>query len=108
MSYRDFLDKAAASGDLITIDKPVSPRRFELANVAHALEGKTVTFTHVEGHPGWRVNSGPCADRRFFSLDLGVPIHQLTHHLARSGAGRDSPHSCKPPPARKSSSKRST
>ena len=83
MSYRDFLDKAAASGDLITIDKPVSPR-FELANVAHALEGKTVTFTHVEGHPGWRVNSGPCADRRFFSLDLGVPIHQLTHHLAQA------------------------
>lgn len=83
MSYRDFLDHAAASGDLIIIDKPVSPR-FELANVAHALEGKTVTFTNVMGHPGWRVNSGPCADRKFFSMDLGVPIHQLTHHLAQA------------------------
>jgi UbiD family decarboxylase len=83
MSYREFLENAAALGHLITIDKPVSPR-FELANVAHALEGKTVTFTHVEGHPGWRVNSGACARREFFSLDLGVPVNELTHHLAQA------------------------
>ncbi|MCL4867731.1 MAG: UbiD family decarboxylase [Anaerolineae bacterium] len=81
MSYRDFL--AAATDYLVTINKPVSPR-FELANVAHALEGKIVTFTQVEGHPGWRVNSGACADRRFFSLDLGVPVNQLTSHLAQA------------------------
>ena len=81
MSYRDFLDKAAASGDLITIDKPVSPR-FELANVAHALERKTVPVTHVEAHPGSRLNFAPCAHRILLTLTLVVPIHQLTQHLA--------------------------
>lgn len=90
MSYREFLESAAASGDLITITKPVSPR-FELANVAHALEGKTVTFTNVEEHPGWRVNSGPCSDRKFFSLALGVPVGQLTQHLAHALANPSPP-----------------
>lgn len=90
MSYRTFLEKAVASGDLITIHKPVSPH-FELANVAHALEGKTVTFTNVVGHPGWQVNSGPCADRKYFSLDLGVPINQLTQHLAQALARPQTP-----------------
>lgn len=90
MSYREFLESAAASSDLITITKPVSPR-FELANVAHALEGKTVTFTNVEGHPGWRVNSGPCSDRKFFSLALGVPVGQLTQHLAHALANPSPP-----------------
>ena len=37
MSFRTFLEQAAHSGDLITIDKPINTT-FELANVAHALE----------------------------------------------------------------------
>jgi UbiD family decarboxylase len=81
MSFRRFIEKAAASGDLITISRPVNAI-YELANVAHALEGRTVLFDHIQGYPGWRVCSGACSDRRYFSADLGVPVPQLMHHLA--------------------------
>lgn len=81
MSVRQFLEQAAAGGDLVTIDKPVDVK-FELANVANALSGKTVLFNAVKGHPGWRVIAGMCADRKFFSMDLDVPMPELLHHLA--------------------------
>ncbi len=83
MSFRQFIQRAAQSSDLIIIDKPVNTT-YELANVAHALEGKPVLFTNVVGYPGWQVCAGPCADRRFFSMDLGVPVPQLLHHLAQA------------------------
>ncbi|HZD11280.1 MAG TPA: UbiD family decarboxylase [Candidatus Binatia bacterium] len=81
MSLRDFIEQARESGDLITITKAVSVRH-ELANVAHALEGHAVLFENIVDYPGWRVISGPCADRRYFSMALGVPVEQLLHHLA--------------------------
>ncbi|MBP6470037.1 MAG: UbiD family decarboxylase [Chloroflexi bacterium] len=83
MSFRTFLDQAAHSGDLITIDKPINTT-FELANVAHALEGRPVLFNHPDGYRGWRVCAGPCSDRRYFAMSLGVPLNQLTHHLAQA------------------------
>lgn len=81
MSLRDFIEQVRKSGDLLTIEKPVSVRH-ELANVAHALEGRAVLFENIVEHPGWRVVSGPCADRRYFSMALGVPVEDLMHHLA--------------------------
>ncbi|MDX1689132.1 MAG: UbiD family decarboxylase [Candidatus Promineifilaceae bacterium] len=81
MSLRDFIEQAAVSGDLVTIERPVSVE-YEVANVAHALEGRPVLFEQIEGHPGWRVLSGPCSDRRYFSMALGVPVDELVHHLA--------------------------
>lgn len=83
MSLRDFLQQAAQSGDLITIKRPVQVE-YELASVAHALEGKAVLFEEIAGYPGWRVVSGPCADRRFFSMALDVPVEELMQHLAHS------------------------
>lgn len=83
MSFRNFIQQAAASGDLITIDRPVSTIH-ELANVAHALEGRPVLFSNVEGYPGWQVCAGPCSDRKYFSMALGVPISGLMHHLAHA------------------------
>jgi 2,5-furandicarboxylate decarboxylase 1 len=83
MSFRHFIQMAAASGDLITIDKPIDIH-FELANVAHALEGRPVMFNHIIDHPGWRVCAGPCSDRKYFSMDLNVPVGQLSQHLARA------------------------
>jgi 2,5-furandicarboxylate decarboxylase 1 len=80
---RDFLEQAAQSGDLVTIDKPVSTK-FELANVANALPDKPILFNQIIGHPGWRVCANPCADRRYFSMALGVPVDQLIHHLAHA------------------------
>ena len=83
MSLRDLIQKAAESGDLITIEQPVDVT-FELANVAHALEGKAVLFNQIIGYPDWRVIAGPCAERQFFSMDLNVPLDQLTHHLTQA------------------------
>lgn len=83
MNFRRFIEKVQESGDLVTINRPVSTR-FEIANVAHALEGRPVLFNHIEGHPGWRICAGPCSDRKYFSIDLNVPVTDLTHHLAQA------------------------
>ncbi len=90
MSLRDFIQKAAESGDLITIEQPVDVT-FELANVAHALEGKAVLFNQIKGYPDWRVIAGPCAERKFFSMDLDVPLDQLTQHLTQALANPIAP-----------------
>lgn len=83
MSLRQFIEQAAASGDLITIARPVSVD-FELANVAHALEGRLVLFSDIAGYPGWRVIAGPCSARRYFSMALDIPAAELMQHLAAS------------------------
>ena len=83
MSFRRFIDSVAASGDLITINHPVSTT-YEIANVAHALEGRPVLFNNIEEFPGWRSCSGVCSDRRYFSRDLDVGIPDLLHHLANA------------------------
>jgi 2,5-furandicarboxylate decarboxylase 1 len=83
MSVRSFLEKLSGSDALVTIEKAVDVQ-YELANVAHALPGKTVLFNKIESFPGWRVVSGMCGDRKFFSLDLDVPVNELTHHLANA------------------------
>jgi 2,5-furandicarboxylate decarboxylase 1 len=81
MSFRGFIDQARESGDLITITRPVRTT-YELADVAHALEGRPVLFTHIDDHPGWRVLSGACSARRYFGMSLGVRVEQLGQRLA--------------------------
>jgi len=98
MSIRNFIDKIAGSDDLVTIDQQVDTT-FELANVAHALEGKLVLFNDIKDFPGWRICSGLCAERKFFGLDLGVTVGGLIHHLAQSLANPVPPPMW--PPARK-------
>jgi UbiD family decarboxylase len=83
MSFRQFIENAAASGDLITIDAPVDTT-YEVANVAHALEGRPVLFNHIAGYPDWRICAGVCSDRRYFSMALGVAVPDLLHHLANA------------------------
>jgi 2,5-furandicarboxylate decarboxylase 1 len=83
MSLRRFIEQATASGDLITIKRPVSVD-FELANVAHALEGRPVLFEEIAGYPGWRVIAGPCSARQYFSMALDVAVPALIEHLAAS------------------------
>jgi len=83
MSFRQFIQKAATSGDLIVIKKPVSTD-FELANVAHALEGRPVLFEQIVDYPGWQVCAGPCSDRKYFSMDLDVGVDQLLDQMARA------------------------
>ncbi|MCP4426586.1 MAG: UbiD family decarboxylase [Chloroflexi bacterium] len=83
MSFRHFIQQAAASGNLVTIDKQVDTT-FELANVAHALEGRPILFNNIKDYDGWQVCAGPCSNRKYFSMDLGVPPEQLTRHLAQA------------------------
>ncbi|HID50709.1 MAG TPA: UbiD family decarboxylase [Anaerolineae bacterium] len=83
MSLRTFLDQAAASGDLVAIEKEVNTT-FELANVAHALEGRPILFNHIKNYPDWRIVSGICSDRRYFSMALDVPLPELLPHLAQA------------------------
>lgn len=91
MSFRSFLEQAERSGDLVKIDRPVDTT-FELANVANALSGRPVLFNHIKDYPGWRVAAGVCADRRYFSMDLGVGLDRLLGLLAGAVAAP------KPPP----------
>lgn len=81
MSLRKFIEQTAVTGDLVTIEREVDTT-YELANVAHALEGRPVLFNRIKGYPGWRVIAGPCADRRFFGMDLQVALPDLLPHLA--------------------------
>ncbi|MCA9945909.1 MAG: UbiD family decarboxylase, partial [Anaerolineales bacterium] len=90
MSLRNFLEQAAQSGDLIEIDRPVSVN-YELANVAHALEGKPVLFNKIIDYADWRVCAGPCSDRKYFSMDLGVPVAALIPHLAQATENPQTP-----------------
>jgi UbiD family decarboxylase len=90
MSFRRFIDEAAARGKVTTISRPVDAT-FEVANVAHALEGRVALFDNVRDYPGWRICSGVCADRRYFSADLGVPVPALMHHLAAALANPIAP-----------------
>lgn len=83
MSFRHFIQQAEASGDLITINIPVDTT-YELANVAHALEGRPVLFNNIINYPGWRVCAGPCSDRKYFSMELNVPTVELLDFLAYS------------------------
>lgn len=83
MSFRDFLQQAEISGDLVTIDKVVNTT-FEVANVANALAGRPVLFNQIHGYPGWRICANPCSDRKYFSMALNVPIPELVHHLAQA------------------------
>ena len=83
MSLRTFLKKAQAAGLLDHVRRPVSTR-FQLASVAHALEGRAVLFENIIGYPGWRVLTGPCSDRRFLTLDLDIPREELLLCLAEA------------------------
>lgn len=83
MSFREFIEKAKETGDLVTIEREVDTT-FEVANVAHALEGRPTLFTNIKDYPDWRICAGVCADRRYFSMDLDVPIPQLMHTLSNA------------------------
>lgn len=83
MSLRNVVSKARESGDLFVIDREVD-LQYELADVAHALEGSLALFRNIKDYPGWRVLSGQCADRRYLSMDLGVQPDELVHHLAQA------------------------
>ncbi len=80
MDVREFLSETAVTRDLITISRPINVN-YQLANVAHALEGRVALFEHIEEYPDWRIVSGLCADRRYFGINLAIPADKLLDRL---------------------------
>ncbi len=80
MSFRQFIQRASEEGLLVNINRPVDTV-FELANVAHALDGRPVLFNQVQNYPGWRICSGACSDRSYFALSLGLTPDQLVEKM---------------------------
>ena len=83
MSFRDFIQQATHSGDLVTIHRPVNVE-YELANVAHALDGRPVLFNSIADYPDWRICAGVCSSREYFSMSLGVSVDRLLQRKAEA------------------------
>ncbi len=45
--------------------------------------GKASLFTNIAGHPGWRACSQIVADRRKWSIGLGIPEETLLQEVSR-------------------------
>jgi 2,5-furandicarboxylate decarboxylase 1 len=91
MDLRDLIERLAGAGYLLRVERPASPH-FELANVAHALDGRPVLFDSVAGYPGWRAVSGICSDRRYLALALGIEPGELLASLAAAVMDPHVPH----------------
>jgi 2,5-furandicarboxylate decarboxylase 1 len=77
--FRAYLDALDRAGQLVRIDKPVSPE-FEIA--AHVrkssdTDGPAFVFEHVIGHPGWKLAAGLYGTMARLPVALGCPIGQV-------------------------------
>ena len=84
-SFRTLLGNLEQQGELIRFDKQVDP----LTNMA-AVEwktynelGKSSLFTDVKGHDGWRACSQILADRRKWSIGLGIDEDEILDEIGR-------------------------
>jgi len=84
-SLRTLLGNLEQQGEMIRFDKPVDP----LTNMA-AVEwkayntlGKSSLFTNIEGHEGWQACSQILADRRKWSIGLGIEEDDLLEEMSR-------------------------
>ena len=89
MSLRTFIDTLRSRGELIEIDREVSPE-LEMAGVISALEGKAAHFPHAQ-REGYSVVSGICAHREQFALALDIQPAELVHVMAEALAHPTAP-----------------
>ena len=73
-SYRTFLADLEERGELVRFKKPVHPMQNMSAVEwkTYSELGKASLFTNIEGHPGWTACSQIVADRRKWSIGLGL------------------------------------
>ena len=98
-SIRALLGNLEQQGEMIRFDKPVDP----LTNMA-AVEwkaynalSKSSLFTNIEGHEGWQACSQILADRKKWSIGLGIDEDDLlvemstrvNQHIASVEVGKD-------------------
>jgi UbiD family decarboxylase len=83
MDVRRFLEWARDDDLLVEIKQSVDPY-LESARLIFALDGKPVLFSRLSGHPGWRLLSGMCAQRKTFAAALGCSVPELVPRLAEA------------------------
>ncbi len=80
MNLHQLINAADRAGYLVTVDQEVDPC-LEMARLAAELDGRPVLFNRVRGST-YRVVTGVCSDRRYFSLALDTPPDRLIFRLA--------------------------
>jgi len=82
-SFRPLLRALEAQGELLRITKPVHPDHNMAAIEWKAFNdrGKSSLFTNIEGHPGWTACSQIVADRKRWSIGLGIPEERLLEEM---------------------------
>ena len=77
--FRTYLDALRRAGQLVHIDKPVSPE-FEVAAYVRKssdTDGPAFVFENVIGHPGWKLAAGLYGTMARLPVALGCPIGQV-------------------------------
>lgn len=83
MDVRRFLEWAGDNEVLVEVNRTVDPD-LELARLIFALDGKPVLFRNLDGHPGWRLLSGMCAQREHFAAALDCSVAELIPRMAEA------------------------
>jgi 2,5-furandicarboxylate decarboxylase 1 len=74
--FRSYLDALAKAGQLVRIDKPVSPE-FEVAAYVRRssdTDGPAFVFENVTGHPGWKLAAGLYGTMARLPIALGCAL----------------------------------
>ena len=83
-SFRTMLANLEQQGELIRFDKEVDPLTNMAAVQWRAFNemGKASLFTNIAGHEGWRACSQIVADRRKWSIGLGIEENALLSEVS--------------------------
>ncbi|MGA2665431.1 MAG: UbiD family decarboxylase [Nitrososphaerales archaeon] len=80
---RGFLGELDAAGDLRHVKREVSTR-YEIAALAHRLDGTPLLFEKVREAPGYRVAIGVCGTRALLARSIGVSEDRLLERVLES------------------------
>jgi UbiD family decarboxylase len=77
--FRAYLDALDRAGQLVRVDKPVSPEFEVAAYVRRSSDtgGPAFLFTNVTGHPGWTLAGGLYGTMARLPVALGCPIGEV-------------------------------
>jgi 2,5-furandicarboxylate decarboxylase 1 len=77
--FRAYLEALKNAGQLVHVEKPVSPE-FEIAAYVRKssdTDGPAFVFENVIGHPGWKLAAGLYGTMARLPVALGCPIEQV-------------------------------
>jgi len=93
--FRRYLDALERAGQLVHVDKPVSPE-FEIAAYVRKssdADGPAFVFENVNGHPGWKVAAGLYGTMARLPIALGCPIGEVVDRYGTAVARPIAPRS---------------